>query len=247
MEYDLTVIIACYNEELLLEESVRQIENILNKTIYKYELLFIDDNSKDKTRELIKKIANGNADRRFFFHEKNIGRGGTVVDGIKAARGKIVGFLDIDLEVHARYIPSMVSAIEQGYDVATAYRFCSVKMDTFDRDISSRIYHMITRFYLKIPLNDTETGYKFFNKEKIMPIIEKTKDKRWFWDTEIMAISCFENLKIVEIPCLFLRRKDKKSSVSLFHDSWEYLVDVVRFKSRLKNEGYYKKMLHRSG
>jgi len=239
MLYDLSVIIPCYNEEVILEESLRQLNAVMERTIYKYELIFIDDCSRDKTRELIKKLSEGKSYIRYIFHEKNIGRGGTVCEGIREAEGRIVGFLDIDLEVHARYIPSMVQSIEEGYDIATAYRLTYLRFDSIDRDLASKAYHFITRHYLKIPLNDTETGFKFFNREKILPVIEKTYDKRWFWDTEVMAIAYFNNLKIIEIPSLFIRRKDKKSTVRLWSDSLEYLRKVIQFKKRLRKDGIY--------
>jgi glycosyltransferase AglD len=237
MPYDLSIIIACYNEEDILEESIRELMATMNRTTYKYELIFIDDCSQDHTRELIKKITNGNNHMRYIFHEKNVGRGGTVCEGIKVAEGKIAGFLDIDLEVHARYIPSMIQAIEEGSDIAMAYRLTYLRFDSIKRDLSSKAYHFITRYFLKIPLYDTETGFKFFNREKILPIIEKTRDKRWFWDTEVMALAYHNNLKINEIPCLFIRRKDKKSTVKLWDDSIEYIKKVIHFKRRMKKDG----------
>ncbi|MCL4377870.1 MAG: glycosyltransferase family 2 protein [Actinobacteria bacterium] len=237
MPYDLSIIIACYNEEAILEKSISELEAAMSRTKYKYELIFIDDCSQDNTRELIKRISSVNNHMRYIFHEKNVGRGGTVCEGIRTSEGKIVGFLDIDLEVHARYIPSMVQAIEEGYDISTAYRLTYLRFDSIMRDLSSKAYHSITRHFLKIPLNDTETGFKFFNREKILPVIEKTQDKRWFWDTEVMAFAYFNNLKINEIPCLFIRRKDKKSTVRLWDDSIEYIRKVLQFKRKMKKDG----------
>ncbi|MCL5070098.1 MAG: hypothetical protein M1308_04265 [Actinobacteria bacterium] len=49
-----------------------------------------------------------------------------------------------------------------------------------------------------------------------------------------MAISYFNNLKIKEIPCLFIRRKDKKSTVRPWQDCWEYINEVLKFKFRIK-------------
>ena len=88
---------------------------------------------------------------------------------------------------------------------------------------------------LKIPVKDTETGYKFFNRERILPILTKATDPGWFWDTEVMALSYHANLKIVELPCLFIRRSDKKSSVKIFRDSFEYFSKLVKFSHELKS------------
>ena len=235
MGYNVSIIVACYNEKDLLEESVKEIERIMDQTIYSYELIFVDDCSRDQTRDLIIKLTNNNRNMRYVFHEKNVGRGQTVKDGIKIAKGRIVGFIDIDLEVHSRYIPSMILAINDGYDVATGYRIYKVTLEPIDflRHILSIGYRQFMKLLLGIPLKDTETGYKFFNRDKILPVIDKTKNAGWFWDTEIMALSYYEGLKIIEIPCLFIRRFDKKSSVRIFKDSFDYFVELIKFKRRM--------------
>lgn len=235
MNFDISIIIACFNEEGILEKSVKEIRAVMAQTIYSYEIIFIDDYSKDKTKNVILKIVENNPNMRYVFHEKNIGRGGTVMDGIKIAKGRIVGFLDIDLEVHARYIPSMIQAINQGYDIANGYRFYNIKLNLviISRHILSVSYRRLARFLLGVPLKDTETGYKFFLREKILPIVDKIKNKGWFWDTEIMATAYYSGLKIKEIPCLFSRRIDKKTSVRVFKDSFDYLVELYEFKKKI--------------
>lgn len=135
MKYDLSLVIACYNEELILEKSMEEIFEILDSTIFSYEIIFVDDVSKDRTRELIDKIIKRHKDKNFkkIFHEINTGRGGAVADGIRISEGEIVGFIDIDLEVHARYIPSCVIAIKDGYDIATAFRIYKFYWRSIDR------------------------------------------------------------------------------------------------------------------
>jgi len=239
-EYDVSIIVPCYNEEKIIEESVKEIEKVMSQTIYSYEFIFIDDCSKDKTRDLIIKIIKEAPNRRYIFHKENIGRGGTVSEGIKISKGKIVGFLDIDLEVHARYIPSFIGAIQENFDVAIAFRHynISLKPDSIIRGIVSHGYRWLVQAFLRLPIKDTEAGFKFFNKEKILPILDFIEDKRWFWDTEIMALAFYNDLKIKEIPVLFIRRFDKKSSVKLFKESIEYVKKLISFKRRLKNQNY---------
>lgn len=59
----------------------------------------------ERTVELIKSLTDGHSNRRFLLYERNMGRGRSVADGIRISRRRVVGFIDIDLEVHARYIP----------------------------------------------------------------------------------------------------------------------------------------------
>ncbi len=236
---DVSLIIACYNEEGLLVDNAREIENVMVQTKYSYELIFIDDCSQDKTREIILKLADNQPHIKHFFHEKNIGRGGTVCEGIRSAQGKMVGYLDIDLELHARYIPSMLWAIEHdGYDICTAHRIYKIPSGPFIRYVLSIGYRKIVRFFLGTNLLDTETGFKFFNREKILPVIAVCKNKGWFWDTEVMVLSEKHNLKIKEIPCLFIRRTDKVSTVRVLHDTADYFRSLWQFRKQMN--GYSK-------
>src|SRR4029079_2072055 len=160
----LSVVLACYNEAEHLERSFEEIRAVLDDQRGAYEILFVDDVSRDRTREIIAEIVKKHADRdiKVLLHEKNKGRGATVTDGFRAARGTIVGYLDVDLEVHARYIPSLVRAIEMGAAVASVPRIYAFQIRSLDRYFLSRGYSWLTRRLLGTAVQDTETGYKFF-------------------------------------------------------------------------------------
>lgn len=234
-KYDLSIVVPCYNESSILKDSVSELVRFVDQTIYSYEIIFVDDKSSDGTQKLIEQIASGKDNMKWLFHSENIGRGGAVIDGIKIANGDIVGFIDIDLEVHPRYIIPMVIAIkEEGFDMATANRIYRPNLIGMSRDIASLSYHWFVKFLIKLPLEDTETGFKFFRRKKILPLLDKTKSKGWFWDTEICYFAHVHNMKIKEIPCLFIRRHDKKSSVNFIHDSIDYFINLCSFKRNLK-------------
>jgi glycosyltransferase involved in cell wall biosynthesis len=235
---DVSLILACYNEEQIFTQSVKEILEILDNTRFTYEIIFVDDCSKDRTRDLISEAIAQYPDKplRRLLHEKNKGRGGTVADGIKIARGDVAGFIDIDLEVHARYIPSCILAIQNGADVAIAHRVYTFQPKSVDRWLMSKGYSWLVRHLLGVDLFDTETGYKFFDREKILLVLDEIEDQRWFWDTEIMVRSYLRGLKIAEIPALFIRRFDKQSTVSGIRDSVEYFGKLWRFRGAIKKE-----------
>ena len=232
---DLSLVIACYNEEYELVDSVRQIVDVLDLSRLSYEIIFVDDCSRDRTRELIDQLLLDYRDRNFrkLFHAHNTGRGRTVADGFRLAHGEVVGYLDIDLEVHARYIPSMVLALRQGADVATAHRIYKVQPRLFNRYILSTGYSWLMRHLLSIHLKDTETGFKFFRRDKALPLLDEVRDERWFWDTEIMVRSLLHGYRVTEIPCLFIRRYDKQSTVNVITDSIDYFRKLWRFRDEL--------------
>lgn len=235
-ELDLTLVLACYNEEPHIQECVEQILEVMDDVHWNYEIIFIDDCSQDRTRELIDQIIaeHPNHPLRRIFHEKNLGRGGTVTEGMRLGKGKVVGYIDIDLEVHARYIPSCVRAVMKGADVATGLRTYRFYWHSLDRYIMSRGYVMLEQWLLDIPLKDTETGFKFFRKESILPVFDEIEDMRWFWDTEVMVRAWLRGLNVQEIPVLFVRKLDKKSTVKPLADTIDYFQKLWRFRRVVK-------------
>ena len=236
---EVSIVLACYNEESVLASSFAEIQDTLQQLGRPSEVLFVDDVSRDRTREIIQSIVAGHPsmDLRVILHETNKGRGATVTDGFRAARGAIVGYLDVDLEVHSRYIPSLVRAIEKGADVATLRRIYAFQLGSLDRYVMSRGYSFLVRRLLGVPFRDTETGYKFFRRETLLPVLDQILDPGWFWDTEFMVRAFHAGLRVVEIPGAYVRRRDKPSTVSGLRDSLDYFRKLLGFRKVLRAEG----------
>lgn len=233
-KYDLSLIVPCYNEGTTLTESLEKIVEVLNDSPYSWEMICIDDKSKDGTLRIINQFASGKTNIRVFAHRENVGRGGTVIEGIKKAMGRIVGYIDVDLEVSPVYIPEFIRMLNKGSDVVIGKRIYKENFFSVPRYIASRFYVYCINRLLKLNFEDTEAGYKFFLREKIVPVIKKVEDRRWFFDTEIVARSLWGGLKIDFIPVLFLRRKDKKSTVMLVPDIIKYVKSIIHFKKDTK-------------
>jgi glycosyltransferase involved in cell wall biosynthesis len=234
-EPQVSVVLACYNEEETLETSFGEIWKTLSWMQRPSEIILVDDVSRDRTPQIIRDLVARHPGRvRAIFHERNQGRGATVNDGFRASRAEFVGFLDVDLEVHARYIPSLVSALVEGADVATVRRIYAFQARALDRYVMSRGYSQLVRRLLDVPLQDTETGFKFFRREKLMPVLDAIKDPGWFWDTEFMVRAYLRGLVIREIPGAYVRRGDKTSTVRGVRDSWVYFKRLLAFRRELR-------------
>ena len=236
MSVDFTLVIACYNEEPILDRSVAETFRVLDALRWSSEVAFIDDASRDRTVEIIDRIVAAHPERkiRVIRHAANVGRGGTVSEGMRLGTGRYVGFLDIDLEVHARYLLPCLLALEQGADVATALRIYRFHWRSLDRYLLSRGYRWLLAAVARAPLQDTETGFKLFRRERIVPILDACEDRGWFWDTEVMVRAYYAGLQIREIPTLFLRRFDKQSSVRPMRDTLTYLAKLWRFRRTVR-------------
>jgi len=237
---DLSLILACYNDALYLGASVKEIFKVLDMAKLSYEVIFVYDCGTDNTLDVIEDIEKkycGSKIIKKLIHEKNEGRGKAVRDGMEIAEGNIVGYIDADLDIHPRYILSMVSAIaDDNCDVATAFRFYKVQISPLSllRHVLSHGYRFISRFMLGENLKDSESGYKFFKRQKIMPLVKISRYNGWFWDTEIMVYCIYNGLKIKEISCVFDRKEDKKSSVRIVGTVITYFLNLLEFKGFMK-------------
>jgi len=227
---DFSLILPCFNEETHFPGSVAQILTTLSRLRYRYEVIFVDDGSTDKTQEMIRTVCKKNRHCRFFFHTKNQGRGQAVTTGIRSAKASIAGYMDIDCEVSPLYIPLFVDAIKQKKaDVAVGRRIYQTGFSTLLRWILSVGYRHLADFILATRGIDTESGYKFFNKKRFLPVLQRIQSTGWFWDTESIVLSMRKKLHVMEIPVLFIRRNDKPSSVRIVRDTVSYLISLIRF------------------
>ena len=230
----LSLILPCYNEGPTFEKSVGLILKELKKNKRSWEIIFVEDRSRDDTKAAVEKLTRNIKNSRAIYHRKNEGRGKSVRDGIALSRGTICAFMDVDCEISPAFIPLFVSEVEKGYDIVVAQRFYESGLKNLNRVAASRLYSFIVKIFLDLPIGDTEAGFKFFNRIKILPIIARTRDKGWFWDTEICAVSYVSGLKIAQVPVLFVKRNDKKSTVKILRDSFDYLVKIIIFKKEFE-------------
>ncbi len=233
---DLSLILPCYNEAGLFTSSVARIQSVLEASKLSHEVIFVDDASSDGTQKFIKDTCKTTGIFRYraVFHAVNRGRGRTVSDGIRAAKGKIVGYMDIDCEVDPIYMPKLVSLVLSGEaDVVIGKRYYRTSPRAALREILSRGYQWLSDKMIGTGGLDTETGYKFFSRKKILPVLSKARNPGWFWDTEIMVYARRAGLRIKEEPVLFLRRFDKHSSVNIIRDTTDYLVNLWKLRSQL--------------
>jgi len=236
---DLTIILPCYNEVGFIREAVDQIKQVLNKTVYKYEIIIAEDSSTDGTDKIAKDLADNSNNIIWLHRDQRIGRGSAVSNAIKKARGNIVGFIDVDLEAPAHYILPIVSTIEQGADIAYAVRYLKIRWFDYilrlPRLLSHYIYSWISRLLLNMTLQDTEVGFKFFKRQRILPILDEIKDRHWFWDTEVMVRPFLKGYKIEGVPILFTPNYNRKSKVNLIKDSINHLRNLIKFRKELNS------------
>jgi len=203
---DISLIVPCYNEGPYLEGNLKELYNLLSFLRVDFEMIIIDDKSKNDTLKRVENFVKDNGKAQLLSHEVNQGRGYTVSEGIRKAKGKVAGFIDIDLEVASQNIIPLILKVLEGSDVATGKRVYKIKWDP--------------RWTLS----------KGFNREKIFPLLDEIEDKHWFWDTEILTRSYYHGLKIAEVPVLFIREYPDYTTVKTLRDAFYYFKKLLRFR-----------------
>ncbi len=227
---DISVILTGYNEGSVLADNLQRVYDLLMMSRYSWEMILYDDGSQDDTPTIFQAFADQHDHVRSYAHTSNVGRGGTVMDAVKVAQGRFIGYIDTDLELSPVYIYEFVSALDRGADVVIATRFYAVNSKNLLRTIMSKCYIFLMNWLLGMRFKDTEAGFKFFRREKLKLVLDQIKDRRWFFDTEVVARSYWHGLTIAEVPVVYIKNPHKRSSVRIVYDTLEYAQKLWRFR-----------------
>ncbi|HMG67048.1 MAG TPA: glycosyltransferase family 2 protein, partial [Chitinophagaceae bacterium] len=200
----ITIVLPCYNEEGILQNNLNTIIDYMNTKSFKYqwEILLINDGSKDRTAEIAEEFAKHNSAIRVIHHPVNLNLGHALQTGFRNAKGDILVVLDVDLSYSVEYIEKMVDKlIETSSDIVVASPYMKggkVTAVPFSRKIMSK---WVNRF-MKMSAQDkyhTFTGMvRAYRRDFIRTLNLKTKD--YEVNPEIMYKAMILRARIVEIP-----------------------------------------------
>ena len=172
MEYtkDLSIVISLFNEEESLLELVKWIEDVMTREGYVYEIIMVDDGSKDASWKVVKELSAKNPCIRGISFRRNYGKSAALYHGFKAAEGRVVVTMDADLQDSPEEIPEMYRmVVEEGYDIVSGW-----KKQRFDnkltKNIPSKLYNATARWVTGIKLHDMNCGLKAYRNEVVKNI-----------------------------------------------------------------------------
>ena len=164
----ISVAIPVYNEIESLDDLVSRVELSLGKIGRPWELILVDDGSKDGSFDKIRELKSSRPWLRGLRFSKNNGQTAAMGAGIKAAQGEIIITLDADLQNDPADIPLLLAGIEQGYDAAVGWR--KKRNDTMVRRLSSRFANWVRNLVSNETIKDTGCSLKAFKAKAIKPI-----------------------------------------------------------------------------
>jgi dolichol-phosphate mannosyltransferase len=233
---DLTVIVCVFNEISRIDKGLSGILNAVQNNIETFEIIVIDNNSNDGTREYVKNLSNKNI--KVVLNKKNIGKGGSIRKGIDISNGNIVAIYDPDLE----YDPLDVIKCYQRILKSNAQCVLASRRLHGDKNYHYAINYLgvafltlITNILYKQKLTDVATAIKMFNGNFIRNI--KLSRNGFNLDFELVCRTIICNGLIEEIQAKYYpRTKDEGKKIKVIKDGFQSISCIVndRFVTRKK-------------
>jgi glycosyltransferase involved in cell wall biosynthesis len=226
------IFIPVYNEELILESNIKRLKEFVDKNLKRrYRVIIVDGNSTDKTPEIGKELAK-KYKQISYINTKVKGKGAQLKKAVLSFKGKHFIFLDADLPIRLEeFLEIINNLLREEADLVIASRHIAKRKieRPLLRKIASKLYSVAIKNFLRIPVSDTIAGCKAWNKKVQEKIWPRIKDKRFFFDTELIYYTYKEGLKVKQIPVSYFDRK-KGSKFSVFRDGFYIARNLIKLR-----------------
>src|SRR4051794_5207198 len=233
----LSVVIPAYNEERVIGDSIARVGAYLAQTPDP-ELIVVDDGSRDRTREIVREMAQRYPFTRLVQNDRNRGKGYSIKHGILESHGEYVLFTDADLVYPIEGVEPFITALDGGADFAISSRSHPGTLFAlhprhfsyiYQRYLVGRTYINLVNRMLNLGVTDTQAGFKCLRGDAARTIFERTTLYDFAFDVEALFIARQLGYRVVELPVYFLYLGEQ-SSVQLVKDSFRMLVDLWRIR-----------------
>ncbi len=229
MDKSISVVIPTYNEKDNVTPLVEKLHSVLSG--YRYEVVFVDDNSRDGTIDLVKSLAS-KYPVKIVVRTDVKGLATAVADGFKHAAGQYVVVMDADLQHPPDLIPNLLQALENGADIAVASRYVpggGMQNWSTTRKIISRGAIILSHILLPASrsVKDITSGFFALKRE----VVEGARLKPIGWKILLEVLYMGDYRQVVEVPFLFALRTKGSSKLSS-RQQIEYLKHIWSLMKR---------------
>ncbi len=205
MEPYLSIVIPAYNEAKRILPTLRDINQKASGFSYPYEILVVNDGSKDDTAMVVNSVLGEVKNLRLIDNKVNKGKGGVCRQGMLEARGAVRLFMDADNSTSIDEFEKLRPWFEKGYDVVIGSR--SVRgaqlavAQPWYRQLPGKVGNIIFQIVLGLwGIWDTQCGFKAFSADAAQAIFSKSKIVGWGFDVELLALGKKLGYRIKEVP-----------------------------------------------
>jgi len=227
----LTIVLPCLNEAEVLEKNVLILQRYLLDNLRKLEwqIVVADNNSTDDTAKIGKNLSIQYSRVHYFYLPKT-GKGGAVLTVWQKFKSDYYVFMDADLSTDISHLKPLVEAVMiEGYDLAVGSRYiegAEVKR-SMSRKMFSYGYRVLLKIAFGLKIKDAPCGFKAVNHKVVENIVPKIKNKKWFFDTELLVLAQKGKYATKEIPVKW-QDKGRETKVKVLSLSWSYFKEVVK-------------------
>jgi glycosyltransferase involved in cell wall biosynthesis len=224
----LSVVVPVYNEVENVPILYRSVRKVLETLKRSYEIILVDDGSRDGTREKLRDLSAEDTNLKILLFRRNFGQSAAMAAGFRAATGELIVAMDGDLQNDPKDIPGLLQKIGEGYDVVSGWRK-NRKDKLVLRKIPSKIANRLICSVTDVRLHDTGCSLKIFRREVIKNIRLYGELHRF-----IPGLARVEGARISEIPVSHHSRRFGKSKYNLSR-TFRVLMDLASLNLFLKH------------
>lgn len=173
----LSVIIPCYNEEKIIRTTYARLMGVMEENELEYELIFVNDGSRDNTLECILEFAQENENCKYISFSRNFGKEAAMLAGLNYSSGDAVVIIDADLQHPPEIITEMIAEYEKGYDQVIARR--TRKGEASVKTFFARAYYKIVNKLVDVKLADGAGDFRLLSRKAVNTIISMPEYNRF--------------------------------------------------------------------
>jgi glycosyltransferase involved in cell wall biosynthesis len=198
----LSIVFPAYNEESNIEKAVDAARQVLQKYAQSYEIVVVNDGSKDRTGEIIDRLSREDKNVVPVHLAQNSGYGRALRTGLYKARCDYVFFSDSDLQFDLNEINKLIEWIGE-YDIVVGYR--AKRADPFHRKLNAWAWNRLVRILLGVKVRDIDCAFKLFRR-KVLDTI-KLDSAGALVNTEMFALAAQNKFTVKEVPVSHFERR----------------------------------------
>ena len=215
---ELSLVIPAFDESKRLSKSLGAALAYLTALRRSFEVIVVDDGSRDDTARVATGILAALGDRgRVLRLAPNRGKGAAVRTGVQAALGEHVLVSDADLSTPIEELEALERAVAAGADVAIGSRALDrgqvLQRQPLAREWSGRLFNLVVRLFALPGIHDSQCGFKLFRLGVVEPIFSRARIDGFGFDVEILAIARHLGYRIAEVPVRWLNDDDSRVSL----------------------------------
>jgi putative flippase GtrA len=226
---DIDIVVPVYNEESVLEASIRGLHRFLRTEFpFRWRIIIADNASTDTTPQIARALQHELSGVRHLRLERK-GRGRALRTAWAASDARVVCYMDVDLSTDLRALLPLVAPLVSGHsDLAIGTRLAHGARVVRGprRELISRSYNHILHATLRARFSDAQCGFKAARTEAVKRLLDDVRDDGWFFDTELLVLAQRRGLRIHEVPVDWV--DDPDSSVDVLRTAWDDLKGVAR-------------------